>query len=174
MSCASRNNLIQFGSKPTLCIPFKYRTHVSYMTRLMLPAFLIFKMKLAMVHRNILSRVKPRYQAYISLFACGDTGISNSYRCQRTIIYVLLTGFKSTKCLNNLHCTSQQLDYTMNTLTSSASMLLKVTCIMLSCNVFTSISLTILSTSTEAENQQIDKKNNGLNNLLKHRTGNAK
>ena len=39
----------------------------------------------------------------------------------------------------------------LNTLTSSASMLLNVTCIMLSCNVFTSISLRILSTSTDAE-----------------------
>ena len=42
----------------------------------------------------------------------------------------------------------------LNTLTSSASMLLNVTCIMLSCNVFTSISLRILSTSTDAEKKK--------------------
>ena len=54
-----------------------------------------------------------------------------------------------------------------NTLTSSASMLLNVTCIMLSCNVFTSISLTILSTSTDAENQQIYEKDNRLNTFQK-------
>lgn len=55
----------------------------------------------------------------------------------------------------------------MNALTSSASILLNVTCIMLSCNVFTSISLTILSTSTEAENPH--KRDNGLNNFLKYK-----